>query len=426
MYGDLSKDEARFTSWAVRAIKKLTAEALRSNGKRFAVLNINKNLNSAVLPCDFKEPIFIGIIDQCGEKIELNINSNIVNNFNLPEVECDTPCEAKCDCYPKQMCADLQTTQVINKIKINDTEYDETVTKTLMPNGEYYQVTTTPTMDFVSESIEYITKKEYITAFDLETCGCIKKTERNCAKLEAVNWDVYCCYCTSCKKSSTDFGGYKIFMETGTIHFDGAFRYDKAYIEYRGSLPKSGNEYLVPEVASETVIHLTKFFSVQNKKGVPISEKNWVFNNYLRERGNMEKIMGRMSLADLLHSALLVPNFSYNSDGCYTPCSTSNSTYRNGYGTSTSTTTIINTGGGGGTTPTAQYPTIITFEGTEMVDGIYTNALIATAVGVRIFANPFNRFLTPTEFNILGGGQIEILTGEYGSGDWFDLFPKWI
>lgn len=420
-YGDYSKEEARFTAWAVRGIKKLTNEILRS-GKRQTILNINKNLNTAVLPCDFKEELFVGIIDDCGNKIPLNINSAIVDIQNVDEIPCENECDKGCDCYPKQLCADLQTTQVINKIKLGDSEYDETVTSTLQPNGEYYQVTTTPYVDIDEGGIVYVTKKEFVTKFDVANCGCIEKTERNAAKLENSCYDQYCCYCTGCNTGNTDFGGYKIFIESGIIKFDKNMPYKKAYLEYRGSLPKSGNEYLVPEVSFETLVELTKYMSVKNKKGVAQSMIAMWFENYMRERGNMTKILGRMKLADIIHSALTVPTFDYNTRFC--------SPYENPYASQNENTDVVSTiyvdaPSGTPGSSTGCNPSIITTNGAEMAGGTKYNNSSLIGVPFRVFANPFNRYLKETEYNVLPTGGFEILTGVYGVDDEFDIFPKW-
>lgn len=423
MYGDFAKDESRYQAWAIDGLKKLTRETLKS-GKRYAVININKNLNSAVLPCDFKEEIFVGLIDNCGEKVPLNINSNIVNNFLIEnEVPCDQNCPSDCKCYPKQLCNDLQTTQIINKIILNDNEYDQTVTTTLLQNGEYYKVTTTPIWNTVTSEIDYVNTKEYITTFDTATCGCIKPTETNNHLLAACNWDLYCCYCTSCRQSNTDFGGYKIFYETGTIHFDGSMIYDKLYLEYRGGLPKSGNEYLVPEVAYETLIEYTKHKAIANKKGVPQWEKRDQFSAYDRERSNMTKVMGRISLHDVIHSAMNVPQFVYNLNGCYSPAKISS--------------------GGGVTTPSqvlvTQYvnvpspapavtrPTVIRVQGSELVGGMVYNNTSLAGVPLLIDADPLNRYLTDAEFTLVptGGFDLSPLGTVYGIGDWFSVIPKW-
>lgn len=424
MYGDFERDEARYQAWAVDGLKKLTRETLKS-GKRFAVININKNLNSAILPCDFKEELYVGLINECGQKIPLNINPDIVNNFLIEkEVACDTPCASKCNCYPKQLCNDLQTTQVINKILISDTEYDQTVTTTLLPNGEYYKVTTTPVMNMVTSGIDYIDKKEYITTFDLETCGCVKPTEENTHLLAACNWDLYCCYCGPCKSSNTQYGGYKIFYETGTIHFDGAMIYDKFYLEYRGGLPKSGNEYLVPEVAYDCLIEYTKDKAIWNKKGVPQWERRDQNDRYLIERGNMAKVMGRMNLSDIIHSAMNVPKFNYNPDGCYTP------SVGSGGGTSSAPAPVLITSVQYVNVPSPapgvpSRPTMIRVEGSELSGGTTYNNSILAGVPLLIDADPINRYLTDSEFTLVPAGGFTISIGTFGAGDWFTIIPKW-
>jgi hypothetical protein len=276
----------------------------------------------------------------------------------------------------------------------------------------------------VNSGIDYIDKKEYITTFDVATCGCVKKTEINQHLLAACNWDLFCCFCTCCKKGNTEFGGYRIFYETGTIHFDGAMIYDKVYLEYRGSLPKSGNEFLVPEVAYETLIEYTKHKSIANKKGVAQWEKRDQFSAYERERGNMTKIMGRMSLFDIVHSAMNVPQFNYNRNGCYTPCPV---TSGGGVAASPGQVFVTNTQYVNVPSPivNSARPTVITVEGSEMASGItYSNPILA-GVPLLIFADVFNRYLTVSEFNILPTGGFTILTGIYGAGDFFQVIPKW-
>lgn len=420
-YGDYGKDEARFTAWAVRALKKLTKEALKS-GKRQAVLNVNKNLNNAVLPCDFKEELFVGIINDCGEKIALNINGDIVNSKLNDDVPCENECDKGCDCYPKQLCADLETTQVINKIRIGDTDYDETVTSTLQPNGEYYVVTTTPYLNTVTSGIDYVTRKEYITTFDVADCGCIEKTERNDCRIENLCPDAYCCYCTGCNTGTTDFGGYRIFKENNTIQFDRSMPYDKVYMEYRGFLPKSGNEYLVPEVAFECLINLVKFKSVENKKGVSMSDRQWHWERYLVERGNMTKTLGRMSLHDIIHSALTVPTFDYNKKYCVT---STTSAYSPSANATVVTNTIYVPTPSGGIPSSGCNPAIITTNGGEMEGGTKYHNAILIGVPFRVFAGAFNRMLFASEYNVLPTGGFEILTGVYTSVDEFDIYPKW-
>lgn len=423
-YGDYEQDQARYTAWAVRAVKRLTAETLRS-GLRRAILNVNKNTNHAVLPCDFKEEFFVGFLNSCGEKVALNINPNIVNSKMIEEVACENECDKNCGCYPKQLCEDLVTTQVINKILIGDTYYDETVTSTLLPNGEYSVVTTTPYMNMNGGGVLYKDTKSYVTTFDVADCGCIQQTARNACRLENLCYDLYCCYCTSCATTTTDFGGYKIFTENNIIQFDRGMTFDKVYMEYRGFLPKVGNEYLIPEVAFETIVELTKYMSIKNKKGAAAITIEMWFNNYMRERGNMRKILGRMSISDILHQALTVPSFGYNAKTCNVSSARSTYNTSNTAPTVVTNTIYVPTPSGDGSEDC--FPGVITTNGQEMEGG--TTYLGGDpdlrGVPIRIYANAFNRMLREDEYtrNIDGGWTI--LTGVYGLEDEFDIFPKW-
>jgi hypothetical protein len=423
MYADYEKEQARYMAWAIDFLKKLVRETLKSP-KKYAFLTVNKHLNNAVLPCDFKEEIGVYVIDNCGKKVQLVSNQHIINSQLATDIGCESECKEKCGCYPKQLCDELQTTQVVKKIRIGEVDYDETVTSTLMPNGEYYVVTTTPVLNTVEGEIEYINKKEYITSFDLNTCGCIKPTEQNSARLEAVCYDAWCCYCAPCSTSS-EVGGYRIFEESGTIHVDGGFAGDKIYLEYRGFLPKSGNEYLAPEVAFETIIEHTKYKSIQNKKGVPQWERRDQFDSYLRERSNMTKVMGRISIADILDSALKIPKFQYNYNACggagsYIPVSTTTIVAAPS-GSAVTNITVVDQSGNGNCNPS-----IITINGLELQGGTtYVNPVLADAISYRIFANPFNRFLTSSEVTINPAGGFTILTGNYAEVDEFDIIPKW-
>lgn len=420
-YGQYVDEEARFTAWAIRGLKKLTRQTLKSN-KRYAILNVNKNLRQATLPCDFKEEIFVGIINSCGEKIALNINQNIVNVSMIDEVPCENECAANCGCFPKQLCEDLTTTQVINKIRIGDTDYDETVTSTLLPNGEYKVVTTTPFLDTVNSGIIYKDKTEYVTTFDVADCGCIERTERNICRLENICFDLYCCYCTCCNTTNTDFGGYRIFKENNIIKFDTGMTFDKVYLEYRGFLPKSGNEYLVPEVAFEVLVNFSKFKSVENKRGVSRTDRDWHWERYRIEYDNMRIVLGRIPLSDIIHAALTVPTFDYNTRKC-SPSSPSSSF------NTTKPTVVTNTVYV--PAPSASLPSIgcnpaiITTNGQEMENGTTYHNSTLIGVPFRVFANAFNRMLHEDEYVVLSTGGFRVLTGVYTLIDEFDIYPKW-
>ena len=62
-YGDFVNEEQRFTAWTIRGVKKLVRQTLRS-GKRYVILNVNKNLRTAILPCDFEEELAVFVVNK--------------------------------------------------------------------------------------------------------------------------------------------------------------------------------------------------------------------------------------------------------------------------------------------------------------------------------------------------------------------------
>jgi len=135
----------------------------------------------------------------------------------------------------------------------------------------------------------------------------------------------------------------------------------------------------------------------------------------------MTKTLGRTSLANIINASLLIPKFEHIGNSCYvnmpvtSPTRTVTETIY--VPTVSPTTTVI----------ISTKPTIITVEGSEMTGGItYNNPILAEAFGIRIFSSVFNRFLTSEEVTILPTGGFTVLTGTYGVGDWFDVFPKWV
>lgn len=427
MYGNYVDDEARALVNVIRGIKKLTRQSVKSK-KRYAILNINKNTRTAILPCEYRKVISVFVIDSCDNRVDLNVNHKIINTEVLEEIPCENECDKDCGCYPKQMCQDLSTSQVINKIRIGDTDYDETITYYLQPNGEYKAVTTTPYLNIGGGGgVIYKDKTDYVTTFDVADCGCIKQTEQNDCRLEVACPDVWACYCCdSCASADNDLGGYNIFPESGIIKFDRNFIYDKAYMAYRGFLPKQGNEYLIPEVASDAVVNWAKFLFIQNKKGVSRSDREWFLERYEQEYKNLRIITCRVSISDIINRVLTVPKFDYNSPViCVSTPSLnniSNITANIAAVTAITSEVVPATG----LPSTGCNPAIITTNGQEMEGGVtYRNP---TLVGVpfRIFATAINRALNESEYTVLTSGGFTITTGGiYGLLDQFDIFPKW-
>lgn len=309
-YEDLGRSQEYYTHWAARGLRKLQNEVLKK-GMRYAMLTINKNTNTATLPPDFDYETFIGTIYN-GIKVPMRLRGDIAPHKSYIEtisgVDKCTSCE-----QPKSICNDLHITEEVNIVTIEGQDYEEKVIKKLYPNGDYYIETLTPVKDFETNAITTTTTKEFVTNFDLKECGCLETTTDNLEKLESACPEIYGCYYAPCDcECVPQSGSYRIFEELNIIQFYG-INVDKVYIEYVSFITKISGQYYVPEVAFETLVNFVKFKSVENKKGVALSERNWFLDQYKRERRNMEKILGRVSLSSIINSVGLTPKFNFSS-----------------------------------------------------------------------------------------------------------------
>lgn len=307
-YEDKGKMQQMFSHWACRGLDKLQQETLKS-GKQRAIITVNPNTRTATLPADFKQELFVGYINSRGVKIPLSPNFNLTNEDSITDLSDQCPvCNQK-----KSICNDLTVTEDSETVVINDTFYDKTTIKKLYPNGDYFLEVTTPYYNMENSQVEYITTKEFIAKIALKPCGCVEETAENIQTIHDCCYDAWCCHYTSCSGvCDTKAGGYNIFEETGLIQFDFNFPYTKIYIEYLGFVPKVNGQFAVPEVAFETLVNFTKWKSVENKKSVPGWERAFYFENYKRERRNMERMMGRISLAIILKAVHTGPKFDYD------------------------------------------------------------------------------------------------------------------
>ena len=309
-YEDKGKMQQMFSHWACRGLAKLQQETLK-RGKQRAILCVNPNTRTATLPADFKQELFVGYINSRGIKIPLSINFDITNEGSITDLS-DTckVCNQK-----KSICNDLTVTEDSETVVINNAFYDKTTIKKLYPNGDYFLEITTPYQNLDNDVVEYITTKEFIGKIKLKPCGCVEETTENIQTIHDCCYDAWCCHFTSCSSvCDTKAGGYNIFEEEGLIQFDFNFPYTKIYIKYLGFVPKINGQFAVPEVAFETLVNWTKWKSVANKKSVPKWERDDFFEHYRRERRNMERILGRISLSIILKAIHTNPKFDYDSD----------------------------------------------------------------------------------------------------------------
>jgi hypothetical protein len=270
-------------------------------------LPVNKNTMTALLPLDFDEEVFIGYIDK-GIRVPIYYNKDLVNEASINLISPENECSV---CHSDtSLTNSLDVSETVNVIQINGSNYDETVKKTVMANGDYWIEKTSPYWDSVDSSVKFSTTKELITTFETSKCGCIKDTHENQCKVKEFAPAVHSCYFTSktCSCSNTA-GSFKIFEETGVIQLSSNFNKEHLYLEYSTFMPKVRGEYMVPAVAFETLVAWVKFKSVENKKSVGLGDRQWHLKRYTDERSNMNKIRRRVKISTILHYAMSVPKF---------------------------------------------------------------------------------------------------------------------
>jgi len=295
------------THHAARGLKKITRETLKT-GLRKVTLTVNQNTRSATLPPDFDSEEGVYIINERGFKVPLRVNNKLVDYKNIEDIAPPELCP-KCN-QDTQICQDLTITEETTLVVVNGITAQQTVVKKLYPDGSYYLETTIPVWDIDSEGIIYTTAKEFITALELKDCGCLVESPANIETIRCLCPDVWCNYFAPCDRNCVvDYGGYRIFEETGLIYFDKPHSFEKVYLEYWGFMVKKNGQYHVPEIAFETLVEYTKHKWVQNKKNIPRWERLDQFNAYMRERGSMEKAMGRIGLSQIIQAIGLIPKF---------------------------------------------------------------------------------------------------------------------
>jgi hypothetical protein len=315
---DKGKVEQLFYHWGARGIKKLNTELFKS-GKRRVLLTVNKSTHTATLPPDFDGELFVGYIDNDGYKVPIKHNNNLVNIDNIDEPACEDKCP-KCNSN-KSICNDLAITVETSTVTVNGTNYEQTVTKKMQPNGDYFLESNIPYFDASSGTVIYHVSKEFITHIDLKPCGCIDNTPANVEAIKICNPDVYCRYYAH-YASTSDKGEYNIFPETGLIQLSPSFPNNKLYLEYRGFLLKVNGQYQVPSVAFETLVEWVKWKYIADKRNISRFDKDYQFNRYRIEKSNLSIVLTRTSLSRILNAILTTPKFDIFIDKWYSNCAT--------------------------------------------------------------------------------------------------------
>lgn len=304
---DYETVKQKYFALARRCLRLLEDQQFQ-RGIKPALLYVDSNFHTAQLPLDFKTLTFVGYIDSCGKKVAISSNYLIINTSFVETIEgnkkCSTPCENECkSCgQNKDLTEELQSKKSVNKVKINNVEYDEQVEQFFNKDGSYYTITISPFFDTSLNEVKWLETKSETTKFQVEQCGCLSATAENASLVEKVNYDLYCTHCTSCDgcEIGADYT-YRVFEEKNLIQFSANFKFEKAYIEYRGSMKKINGTYHVPAIAEQTMTEFIKWYAKKDSKTYSSVQIRMQENDYKEAYNNMKIVKNRMPLSDFIN-----------------------------------------------------------------------------------------------------------------------------
>lgn len=292
---DYTKVKSTFASFAIRGLKEISKQHLRLGVKRI-ILPIHKNFSTVTLPLDCKFVTYVGTLNNKDQKVPFIYDGKIVHKVH--EEVCIEKC-SECS-QDKDICEHLEVTKETSVVTINSINYTKTVINR-MDGGIYYEETTTPVLNLTNNTVEYLTTSKIIDTLDVLNCGCISNTEANINKIKEHCYSCYeTCYCNdTCNK---EVYHYNIFYDTRVIKIDRNVIYDKVYIEYQSDLPKENGDFLIPEIATETLVAFIKYKANEHKKSISLQERKDMKMEYLIAKKNMVKIMARLGLNDIVYA----------------------------------------------------------------------------------------------------------------------------
>lgn len=412
-WGNISELQQLFSHWGARELKQLQMEVLKV-GKTKVLIQVNRNTMTGTLPIDFGQDLFVGYIRD-GKKISLKLSSRIADVCNIQEIPFEDTCTS-CG-QDKTICEDLSVTEEVTLVVINDNTYENKVIKKLYPNGDYYLETTKWYADVeTGVAVQAPTQKEFITNFGLQPCGCLQQTEENIQRLQTHCYDCYSCnYACHCNEKSNY--EYAIFEDTGLIQLDYDYPYDFVYLEYLGFMPKRNGQYMVPEVAFETIVEAIKLRSIKDKKGVErwrIQDKR---DDYKMARKTMMRLLTSVSISQIVSAMRSIPKFNIDYNDSWYRCFDNNA-FQNTASLLSGASGGSSSGGGSGsggdnTTIINNYPTTIINNGSYQLAVLTGSGAGHPVNGASTYQNDLLKNSSDTEFIIVAKTIYSKINGDF-------------
>lgn len=355
VHGNITELQEKHSFWAARGLRKMQREVLKV-GKTKILLPINRNTMTATMPLDFGTDIFVGAIVN-GKKVQMKASGKFADVCNIQEVPLEDACTS-CG-QDKTICEDLSITESVVLVVINGSAYENVTVKKMYPNGDYYLEKSFWYQDIeTGAAVQAPLQREFITNFGLNPCGCIGKTPENIQKLQTHCYDCYCCNYAECSRDISSYE-YAIMEDTGLIQVEYNYPYDFIYLEYLGFMPKRNGQYMVPEVAFETIVEWTKWMAIKDKNGVERWRIKDAEKYYTGARARMVQQLTRTSISRIISIFRSTPKFNLDYDNSWYSCFDKNAINSLVSGVSGGASSPGAGGGDSNTTIINNYPTTI-------------------------------------------------------------------
>lgn len=248
----------RYYEFAKDIYRDLNLTAIRYT-KRYEI-DVDPKCRCIELPRDFLLMSSLCIRDECGELVQLLLNSNITGPIIQKELPHDCDCECNCT---DALCGTLKHYEVIYK----DVEapmpggnigvFQTFSRKTVYPNGDYYLEYNEPVVQY-SDGMHVATvledKTDFICKLEVASCGCVKDNPKNREILSACcGASLYNVECGRCLCNPTDCLSYGAQNLGDRIYFDSNFNHKSVILRY---FPEPGSgDFMVPLLAKTAIIY---------------------------------------------------------------------------------------------------------------------------------------------------------------------------
>jgi hypothetical protein len=272
---------------------------LRMDGTKTSVLRkyqINKRTNSLPIPNDCLLLFGVGYEDEFGEIRPLWYNTKVPKKlFSENGVSCS--CN---DCGQENMsCKTISNVSEMQEVVTIDNQTYPKVTRIItMTNGSVIKKVTEPVAGLGLEP-QMVTTETEVCKFELEPCGCIKRTPSNETNIRLIQTsfcgldyptETYSIYAPQDKGYSIDVTGEQILLPHN-------YPYDYVVLKYLTNITHEA-DFKIPAIAEETFIRGIMYYASADDPKAVLSTKGIGGTTYLMYKAEQKKLQKRLRPTD--------------------------------------------------------------------------------------------------------------------------------